>query len=346
METPLTFWGVVLCFIMIAYLRKRDRIYHIIYFNEFGERHSFTTKKIKLAQAERELEKFRAKRTLGLPIDEPNRTHKHLFSEVVNEFLNLDKDRSPETIKIYKSVNNQWKKLAGDKNLTAYSKDDWKNFKSLLEKSDKAQPTIANYSRHLFIEFQFFLKKKYIKENPITHIKAEDKEPEPIEMFHYNLIRRYYFMRGQFKQFDLVSLLFLCALRITEGINMEGSDFDFKNKIIYIRNRKGKRIDKIPMLKDIEEHLLQMEIPEGRLFNYASRDAFQSTWNTANDYWGFNDTLHSLRKARGSQLANSGVEPLFLQKFMRHKDIRTTMKFYVKIDLAKMRNGIDDKLED
>ena len=60
--------------------------------------------------------------------------------------------------------------------------------------------------------------------------------------------------------------------------------------------------------------------------------------------YGYKNSFHSLRKARGSHLADYGVEPLFLKEFMRHKDIRTTLKYYIKIDQDNMREKMDNKL--
>ena len=322
----------------MAFLRLQGKIWHVVYYEE-GKLKSFTTKQKNRTEANRILRKFSAKKELNISLDMP-KSEKILFSKASKEFLSTKENE--ETIRSYQCVAGRWIGIVGDKYIHKYSDEDCKFFLTRL--NFLSQNSLASYTRQLSIIFNYFIKLKYIEVNPIKKIKPIDKEPNPAPLREYHLLRRDFFVRGYIRQFDLVSLLYLCALRITEGINLRGEDFDFKNKLIYLRNSKGKRIDMIPMLKDIEEHLSQMEIPKGKFFDYASRDSVKSIWIHANQRYGFHNTLHSLRKARGTELANSGVEPLFLQKFMRHRDFRTTLKFYVKIDLDKMRENINGKI--
>ena len=185
-----------------------------------------------------------------------------------------------------------------------------------------------------------------LKRNEIDGEKIVEKIDRPIPLERFQLIQRYYFIRGMFKQFDFFSLIFLCALRKSEAIQMRGEDFDLKKKIIHIRNIKGKRLDYIPMLQDIEDHLQYMELPEGQLFDYQSKDSPKSTWKTVNNFYGFHYSIHSLRKARATYLANLGQEPLFVQRFMRHKDFRTTKKSYIEVDIEKARRSMNEKLRE
>lgn len=41
-------------------------------------------------------------------------------------------------------------------------------------------------------------------------------------------------------------------------------------------------------------------------------------------------TLHQIRKTRGTKLANSGIDCLFLQQFMRHENFANTQQYYIK----------------
>lgn len=55
--------------------------------------------------------------------------------------------------------------------------------------------------------------------------------------------------------------------------------------------------------------------------------------------------LHQLRKTRGTDLANKGVNPLFLHKFMHHENIKTTMDYYIRVDMKMMEADINEKLK-
>lgn len=56
----------------------------------------------------------------------------------------------------------------------------------------------------------------------------------------------------------MIKLKYYAAYRAEELLNASVSDFDFKNKIVKINNFKGNRVDEIPMVQDLYEHLKQM----------------------------------------------------------------------------------------
>src|SRR5690554_2092172 len=124
--------------------------------------------------------------------------------------------------------------------------------------------------------------------------------------------------RGLITQYNLVKLSFLAALRIGEVIRVQGDDFDLKNNLMYVRNSKGKRVDKIPLVKDLRKFVKTLHL-NGKMFEYKSTDAARTFWDTMNKQLGFGYTHHQLRKTRATELANKGAKPLFLQKFLRHK---------------------------
>jgi integrase len=51
-------------------------------------------------------------------------------------------------------------------------------------------------------------------------------------------------------------------------------------------------------------------------------------------------TAHSFRRTLGTHLAEKGVRAEIVQKILRHTDIRTTLKYYVKITPKLVREGI------
>jgi integrase len=59
-------------------------------------------------------------------------------------------------------------------------------------------------------------------------------------------------------------------------------------------------------------------------------------------------TPHGLRRTFATILANSGMQPQQLQRVMRHADIQTTLKFYVRLDeraaAAEARRRIEEAL--
>lgn len=325
----------------MAHLRRQNKIYHIIY-SVNGLRKSFSTKTEKKHIAEGLLKQFEAQNTLQLPFEIIKPQPRILLSQALKNYQSTQENENTKSI--YGYAARKFIRLFSDRDVTLYNKDDFIDFFTRLRKENLSQATVANYSRHLYILFNYLVKEKYLKENPVTLVRPIVGTVKPITLSEYDVICMDFFKRGMIKQFDFIRLTFLCALRIGEAMNLHGEDFDLKNKLLSIRNSKGKRTDTIPLLDDIINHVVQMDLPPGKIFDYHHRQSFTSTWKRANHRFDFNNTIHSLRKARGSQLADAGVEPLFLQKFMRHRDFRTTIRYYLKIDIDNMRKGINSKI--
>lgn len=73
----------------------------------------------------------------------------------------------------------------------------------------------------------------------------------------------------------------------------------------------------------------------GKLFNYSKDglDFFNRALKRLNlpAY-----SIHDLRRKFGTTLAEKGLTPYELQKLMRHQNIRTTMQYYINIDLQNI----------
>lgn len=324
----------------MAYLRKQNKIYHIIYKDSSGRRKSVSTKTGVLIQANRILAKYNAKQTLNLPIEQEERI---LFSERCKQYL-IFRTVSIKTKKNYQDSFNKFIHFAGDKFTQNYTDEDFAEF--VLRIRYLAGSTLELHTTNIHKIFTWLCEKGYSRKNIAYRIKdTTEPDPEPIPLWQLDIIKRDLFLKGKFHQLDLVTVTFFCALRISEALNLEDSDIDFKNKLIRIRDgkgMKGKRPAFITMLPDTEEYLLQLDLPKGKLFPFVSKDSVSGKfWTNVNKRHGFQNTFHSLRKARGTQLTEDfNMEPNDLQSFMRHKDYNTTLKYYIKKDLNKMRERI------
>jgi integrase len=55
--------------------------------------------------------------------------------------------------------------------------------------------------------------------------------------------------------------------------------------------------------------------------------------------------LHDIRRTFGTKLANSGIAPLDLKAAMRHKNIKTTLKYYIYMEIKRIGGIISDTFE-
>lgn len=336
----------------MAFLRKRGKYFSIIDYDTHRKKQiSFPLKESNKKIAEELLKEFNAKKQLRLlPVNLTYRKEHLLLLDLPNKYFTsrMEERRilSGKTKTAYLTAVKSFSNVCGNNLVYNYSKTDFNKYLRALETSaqDYSQNTIANYIRHLYILFNWLKVNGYIHQNIFVKLPGKINEPEPIPADHLKNIFLDLLNRKLFKQYLLVKLTYLCALRKSEAILLHGADFDKQNKTIYIRNTKGKRIDAIPMLTDIEKFVSDYDFPDGRLFNYNHVDSINSFWSTTNNNLSYSYTFHQLRKTRGSDLADAGIDPLFLKKFMRHKDFRTTQKHYIKLNRDKMRDSMNEKL--
>ena len=321
-------------------------------FKQFGKFKSVSTGTTDFSQAKKFKKDFEAKQRLNLIRSEFERPqdHKIKLSEAVEIFFN-QKELAESSKTTYRIAIDHLIKASGDKFLFQYSNNDFFKLIDSFRKNKThkgevlSKNSTAIYSRHIYALFNFLLKENFIKENPMRRIPPDKKEVEPVPPVDLEIILQELKRKKMLKQFNFISLIYFCAFRLNEAINAEAEDFDLKRRTVRVRNQKGKRIDFIPMPEDLFQFLIRSDLPKaGRLFDYKCNSSVKSFWKTVNKTCGFNYKIHQIRKARGTDLANAGVEPLFLQKFMRHSDFRTTQQYYLKIDLQKAAADINAKI--
>lgn len=118
-------------------------------------------------------------------------------------------------------------------------------------------------------------------------------------------------------------LAFAAGLRVSEVINLEQRDINFKEKNILVRQGKGKRDRIVPLPKGFKEsHLKHIPIKCGvrALQSSFRRAAEQAKLLNAKPTLHF----HSLRHGFGSRLAGQGVPIHHIRTLMGHSNISTT----------------------
>ncbi len=350
-----------------------------IYWYDHGKLRSTSAKTRIESIARKKAKEDTAKRQLNLNDDNLVSPYdpRLKLSAAMDLFISTN-DFTDKTIRQYRDiVLKDFISVVGDKAVNTYNNMDYlKWVKSLnavriLKRGKKetkinlSKNTKANYTRHLNRFFNWLLKNELIKKNFIEKIKPEKKEVRPIplnllpdlwnKMKEYNDSNNHLYKKSSLKYYELFKILFLGAYRANELINAQVEDYDFnsgKYGIVHIRNSKGKRTDVIPMPKDLRDHLLQLKLPEKGRITYLSYDGLHSFWERFQNYLNknlnekkYDYTIHQFRKSRGTYLANHKLSPLFLQMFMRHKNIATTMEYYVLIDIEKVGEEINSILE-
>ena len=120
---------------------------------------------------------------------------------------------------------------------------------------------------------------------------------------------------------------------------MQTNDIDIKNRIVYVRQGKGKK-DRVSILADSIIPLLTKYLRDftPHEFLFYGRNIDNKISNSA-IRWAFNGSLkragipkrkiciHSLRHSFASHLLQVNTNIVTIQQLLGHEDIRTTMKY-------------------
>lgn len=167
--------------------------------------------------------------------------------------------------------------------------------------------------------------------------KVEQKQPDILSVEE---VQQIISSIKNIKHKAIVCLMYSCAMRSGEVINLKIKDIDSKNNKINIKNGKGK-IDRIVML---DNNLLEILREYYRHYQtnkylfegakggkYTSR-SIQGIIKRAIDSVGINKKIspHSMRHSCITQLIKDGCDIRSVQKLAGHKNINTTAN-YIKI---------------
>jgi len=157
---------------------------------------------------------------------------------------------------------------------------------------------------------------------------------------------------GRYKR-QIYSFAVQTGLRRNEIKNITWSDIDLVAKSIRVRIEvgKAKREDFIPIVSSLMPELINFKpkgtqpndlvfidgLPDSKAFNFDLERAGIEKLNSENQVVDF----HALRHTTATNLVRAGIQPMQLQEFMRHSDLKTTMTFYVHTKMEDMHAAID-----
>jgi len=289
---------------------------------------------------------------------EIRKVRKNTLESAYREFIKTKENRSERTIMIYEYAYGKLVDfLSGRYEVGRVDSETVKEFEKFIEfskKSKKDEPrklsknSIEIIFRHLRIIFEFYKMKRYIEENPFPRKEHTPKKINVIPKEELDLILRI-LKANDFEQYRSIKLLVLTGMRAGELIRLEFSDIDFKRNLIYIKNTKGRREDSFPLYNELREFLLNnwnRSERKGKVVKYKRVDSlkfFQRVLkrNNLKHY-----TIHEIRKTFLSRLANSGMSLFDLQKISRHKNLKTTEKYYLAAEYERIGEQVNSVIKD
>lgn len=272
-------------------------------------------------------------------------------------YLN-SKTQQKKVYSAYKNAFNRFEKIIDTeipiKSVSSFHYNTYKEY--LLNETGVSYATAASHISYMHIYFNHLIESKFYDEkNPFIRLKKEDKKYiRIIPDNHFDMILKY-LKDTKTELYRFILFLRYTGFRLNEAAQLKWEQIKFDENIISMTTFKdNNRNDLFPLNIEngkLKEFLLSFKKESGKLFNLNSewiRQPFQKAIEKINTDKRKEDenwkdipkyTIHDIRRTFCSKYA-SKLTPIELMKLARHKDITTTLKFYVNLDV----NAIADKL--
>ncbi|OQA53273.1 MAG: Tyrosine recombinase XerD [candidate division WS2 bacterium ADurb.Bin280] len=227
-------------------------------------------------------------------------------------------------------------------NLDRIDEENIKDYLLKLQDSGKSSQTV-----NLHINSIKYLYREIFKNHKKINIKfAKRSQKLPVVLSRQEIKRIIDSIQNQ-KHRLIIALSYGAGLRVSEAQNLKVCDIDIDQKIIHIKNAKGKK-DRISLLpeKIIVElkkaiaykqkgDLLFESERGGKLSTRSLEKIFESA--LSNSGIAKSATFHSLRHSFATHLLENGVDVRYVQELLGHANIRTT-QIYTHVTNPNIKN--------
>lgn len=248
---------------------------------------------------------------------------------------------SPKTARAYLGIIRDFY-LTQKKPLPEVSEAEIKNYlHAKLERGLSSQTIALSANALNFLYTKIFRSADYVK---IRHPKKTQKLPVVLSRSEIAAIL------GQTKNIkhrSMIALAYGAGLRVSEVVNIRVADVDFAEKILHVKQSKGKKdrisvlpekiladLQKLTIGKSPQDFLFESE-RGGRLTAMTPQKVFRRCCEKAGIKKAA--SFHSLRHSFATHLLENGVDVRYVQELLGHSNIRTT-QIYTKVTNPKLKN--------
>ncbi|MEN8193928.1 MAG: site-specific integrase [Bacteroidota bacterium] len=253
-------------------------------------------------------------------------------NDAYDEFIETKKKLAEKTKEYYEQSIRSLKEKYGNAKVDKITN---KEINNVIEGMEHLGEESKNtYKKGMKTFFNYLMREKYyFKKNPVEEVRSTGaKRIETITDKELEKLLGY-FKKRNMEHYDLVKLLVLSGFRISEAIALHWEDI--KSDHIIVRNKKGKRNDFFPITAELRKHLSTIEKKGKKVFRYKEVSSVRYLNSLISKKTNNKYSFHSLRKKFATEWAKH-LMPAELKELMRHRDIRTTMKHYVGLNIIKI----------
>lgn len=285
---------------------------------------------------------------LSIKLSRPRLT----LSELWQGFMDDEgRNKKPSTLDFYERARKKSLEHAGDVDVKSIDRKAMFDLRDALRKSEGLQ-SAAIYLRHLKAVFGWAVDNDIIMKNPLKRVDFE-VESKPIVIFAPDELERV-FGACHPKLRDQCRFLLVTGFRLQESCDMTWDMIDYDSKVINHFNQKGHRSSLYPIRARLADFLRSLpRVYEPFVFGYRDRMGIDHEFLKVLRRVGLVPkqgvlvgkaklSIHTLKKNYVSELIQSKeLSQLDMQFLSHHKDIKTTLKFYAKFDVDKIREKLD-----
>lgn len=254
---------------------------------------------------------------------------------------------SPKTINSYLYYINQSLKFANKSPKFVNSEDVRAYLEKLADRGSSASTLNTAYSA-LYFYFAKILKRRFF-----TNIPRAKKAKILPEVFTKEEVKRILGCVKNVKHKLLLGLMYSSGLRVSEVISVRAGDFDFKNRMLRVRQAKGAK-DRVTVLSEKVAGVMEKYVKNknGNEYIFGSGRGEKLTERTAQKV--FAEALgkseikkkagcHSLRHSFATHLLEDGTDIRYIQELLGHARLATT-QVYTKVannNLRRIKSPLD-----
>jgi integrase/recombinase XerD len=195
------------------------------------------------------------------------------------------------------------------------------------------------YALKLF--FNWLQELRTIEENPMSALHFEKPTSKAHEVLAREEIISLYEACETLKERAILHVYYGCGLRRDEGVKLNVSDLQFRNKMLYVREGKGGKSRAVPMTEKISEELKAYCYQErkskanepaffvhqlgARMHGHEANKLLKQISERAQITKEI--SLHSLRHSIATHLLEGGLSVEYVRDFLGHSYLESTQRY-------------------
>lgn len=260
-----------------------------------------------------------------------------MFFDSLSKELKI-RNYSQKTIKSYLYYNQDLLNFS-KKDPTAIKEADIKQYIEYLLEQRKVSSSTARLALNALKFYYSNIKQRRFNYLLRTHLPKQPKRL-PVVLSKIE-VQRLLDVVSNPKHKMILALMYSSGLRVSEVVKLKAEDFDFDNKILWVRQGKGKKdrqtiiseklifdLQNLVTQKELGQYLFSGQKPSSHLSTRSAEKIFQKALVEADIKK--QAACHSLRHSFATHLLESGTDIRYIQQLLGHRSLVTT-QIYTKV---------------